>query len=405
MPLKRFTYVLLTLFIVATTPVFSQSKEKKMLEAQRDKLKKEIRQINSLLSKEQRQKATVLSQLEHINLRVNKRQELIRVTSRELSLLNRQINVNNKRIKTLETDLKALRKNYASMIRKSYASKSNMSKLMFLFSAKDFLQGYKRFQYLKQYTKYRKEQGEEIIKKSGEIERRNESLQEQKTQKQQLYAQNKSQQKVYLEERKEQQRLLGEVRKNEKRFKTEINQKQARVSAIERQIQRLIRDAIRKSNKKAGKSGSTFALSPADKAIASNFKANRGRFAWPISSGRIKRGYGEYRDPIYPGIKHINHGIHFAAPEQAKARTIFKGKVFRLNQMRNGKWMVFTKHGDYLCVYYPLANVKVKNGETLQKNQDLGTISKDRFSKETVLKFLLYKNDTKLNPEKWLLRR
>lgn len=386
--------------------VMAQSDEKKMLEAQRDKLKKEIRQINSMLTKEQRQKSSVLSQLEHINLRVNKRQELIRITSRELSLLNRQIAANNKRVAVLQKELQGLKTNYASTIRKSYTSKSNLNRALFLLAAENFFQAYKRYQYLKQYTKYRKEQGEELVAKTKEIENRNKVLLEQQNEKQQLFAQNQAQQQIYLGERSQQQKLLNKAKQNEKTFKKQIRDKQARVSAIERRIQSLIRSAISSSNKKAGKKGgNSFALSPADKAVANSFSANKGRFAWPISSGRIKQGYGEYRDPIYPGIKHINHGVHFIAPKNAQARTIFKGEVFRLNQMRNGKWMVFTKHGDYLCVYYPLANLKVRLGQKLQKNQDLGGISPDAFSKETVLKFLLYKNDKKLNPEKWLLRR
>jgi septal ring factor EnvC (AmiA/AmiB activator) len=404
MKLKGFKIVLMLCCSLFVNYNWGQTNEEKQLKAKRNKLIKEIALINKSLTKEQAQKTTLLSQVDHLNFKINTREELVRTASRELNLLNRQIRANAKKIRELDKDLKQLKESYAAMIRKSYASRSKESKLMFLFSSQDFFQAYKRFQYLKQYTKHRKAQGEEIKARVVEMQDRQQKLKTDKVEKDALYTENKKHQLALIDEKKDQQVLLQKVKRNERKYKTQIKTRQGRVSAIDREIQRLISLAIKNTNKKSGKSTSnnTFALTPADRLVANNFKANRGKFGWPVRNGVLKQGFGEYKDPFYPGIKHINNGVHIATHKEAKARSIFKGEVFSVTKMRNGNWMVYTKHGDYLCVYYPLKSVKVQKGDKLSKYQDIGTIEQDRLYKKTVLKFFLYKNAVKLNPQRWL---
>jgi hypothetical protein len=62
-----------------------------------------------------------------------------------------------------------LKEDYAKMIVKSYKSRSEQSRAMFILSSENFLQTYKQAQYLKQYTSFRKNQGEEIKSKSVEL--------------------------------------------------------------------------------------------------------------------------------------------------------------------------------------------------------------------------------------------
>ncbi len=399
--IKKIVVVLLVLVPVL---LIAQTSEQKALEAKRERLQREIRKISSLLTKERKEKSSVLEQVEDTELKINVRQELIRVTGKEVSLLNRQINANVRNVSKLRKDLEALKEDYARMIKKSYQSRSQQSKLMFLLSSKDFFQGYKRYQYIQQYAKYRKGQGVTIVAKTEEVKQRNSKLIQQRKTKETLYSENKKQQQELLSEKELQATLLSTIKKNESKYAAQIKNKQKERRAIDKQIDKLIRDAIASSNKKAGKSTkkATFALTPEAKALALNFSANKGKLIWPVEKGMLSRGFGEYRDPVYPGLRHINNGVIIATDRGTVARAVFKGEVYRVAKLKRGKRAVYIKHGNYICVYYSLADVYVKVGDKVTAKEELGTVHSNTSNGKTELKFYLYKDAVRLNPQKWI---
>ena len=92
----------------------------------------------------------LLSQVEDLNIKISVRNDLVKVNNQQANLLTQQINVNQRNITDLRKELEVLKKDYAEMIQKSYKSKSSQTRLMFLFSSEEFLQAYKRVQYMKQ---------------------------------------------------------------------------------------------------------------------------------------------------------------------------------------------------------------------------------------------------------------
>ena len=183
--------------------------------------------------------------------------------------MTQQINVNQRNITDLRKELETLKKDYAEMIQKSYKSKSSQNRLMFLFSSEDFLQAYKRVQYMKQYANFRKKQGEEIAEKTKTLQSLNKTLLEQKAQKDALVIENRKAQQQLQQERKSQQRLISGLKSKSRSLASEIKQKQRKAAAIDREIERLIREAIAASNKAAGKkSKNAFALTPEAKLLA-----------------------------------------------------------------------------------------------------------------------------------------
>ena len=156
------TYFLFGCFLLVATTLSAQSEKQKELEEQRQAILQEIKQINSLLFKTRKEEKSVLTQVEDLEQRISATENLIRITNRQANLLTREINDNLTKIDNLRTELKELKEDYAAMINKSYKSKSQQSRVMFLLSSESFLQAYKRLQYMKQYAKHRKEQGESI---------------------------------------------------------------------------------------------------------------------------------------------------------------------------------------------------------------------------------------------------
>ncbi len=393
--------VCITLFFTCFS--FGQTGEQKALEAKRERLQKEIKEINRLLFAERREKGDVIEQMEALDKKINVRQELIRLTNQQSNLLNRQINVNIRAISKLREDLKLLKDDYAKLIRKSYENKAQNNRLMFLLSSESFFQALKRLQYMKQYAEHRKNQGESIAEKTEELTTLNRDLVSQRKEKEQLLVENRKAKNELSREIESQKTLLTSIRQNEQKYTAAITKKRNEARKIDREIERLIKSAIASTNKKAGKTSSrTFALTPEARIVATNFSANKGKLIWPVEKGVKSQGYGLYSDKLYPGIKHRNNGVTITTDKGSKARAIFEGEVIAVLSVPGGSRGVQIKHGNYISTYYNLSKLYVKKGDKVSAKEELGDIYTSRFDGATKLKFYLYKDSNRLNPEEWI---
>ncbi|MBT8296565.1 MAG: peptidase M23, partial [Gramella sp.] len=258
------------------------------LEKRRIELRNEITRINELRISNQKKQRSVLGQVEDLNQQIKSTEDLIKLTNQQANLLNREINTNTNKIGKLRKELEKLKEDYARMIEKSYKSKSQQSRVMFLLSSKSFLQAYKRLQYMKQYTNYRKQQGDEIKANTQELQDLNSRLVKQKEEKDRLIADNRKTRAELEKNRKSQQTLMATINKREGEFATQIKKKQNEIDAIDRAIDKMIRESIAKANKESGSSSrSTYKLTPAAEALAADFTKNKGKLPWPVKSGVV----------------------------------------------------------------------------------------------------------------------
>lgn len=404
---KRLVLFAIVSWVLLLVPqnILAQTSEQKALESKREQLQKEIDDINRLLFAEKKEKGTILDQMEALDKKINVREQLIRVTNQQSNLLNRQINANVKKISKLRADLKLLKDDYAEMIRKSYQNRSQQSRLMFLLSSENFFQAFKRLQYMKQYTAYRKEQGEAIVTKTDDLARLNRDLNEERKVKEVLIAQNRKAKNQLFREIKTQKELLATIRQNESKYTAEIRKKQREAKKIDGQIEKLIKSAIAAANKKSNRTKgdlNKFVLTPEATVLANSFTANKGKLIWPVEKGIKSQGFGVYSDPVYPGIKHESNGVIIATDQDAKARAIFQGEVIAILSVPGGKKGVQIKHGNFISTYYNLSEVYVKKGDQVTAKKELGKIYTNQNNGQTRLKFYLYKDTSRLNPEEWV---
>ena len=148
--------IIFLLFLFLSFQGFSQEDSREELEKRRRELQEQISRIQGLRSSNLKQEKSILTQVEELNQQINAAENLIRITNQQANLLTREITSNENRIKQLRDELEELKEDYSRMIRRSYKSKSQQSRIMFLLSAESFLQAYKRLQYMKQYANYRK---------------------------------------------------------------------------------------------------------------------------------------------------------------------------------------------------------------------------------------------------------
>ncbi|SHI65890.1 Septal ring factor EnvC, activator of murein hydrolases AmiA and AmiB [Mesonia phycicola] len=399
-------YIICFLLVIGVSSVgFSQTSTRAKLEKQRLALRKEISQISSLLANNKQKQQSVLTQVEDLDKRIRATESLIRVTNQEANLLTKEINTNINKIEKLRKDLEKLKEDYAKMIQKSYKSKSNQSRIMFLFSSENFLQAYKRLQYMKQYTAYRKKQGIQIQEQTQLLQKLNKDLVEQRKAKEELLAQNRITQSKLQEDKKQQQELVASIRKKSGDFELELKKKQQEVSRIDREIDRLIKEAIAAENKKKGStSTSEFKLTPEAKVLAANFTANKGKLPWPVKSGVVSMKFGTHPHPIVKSVQVKSDGVRIETNEDEPVRVVFNGEVFKIQAIKGANKAIFVIHGDYLSVYNNLSEINVEVGDKLTTNQVIGRVGKGTATGRPTLSFLIYKNTQALNPAHWIYK-
>ena len=251
------------------------------------------------------------------------------------------------------------------------------------------------------------QQGLEIQSKTDELTTLNQDLSRQRKEKEQLIQQNRRVRDQLMTEVQSQKDLLKTIRQNESSYAAEIEAKRREAREIDRQIERLIRSAIAASNRgnnAANASSERFALTPEATIIASNFSANKGRLIWPVEKGVKKQGFGVYQDAVYPGVKHQSNGVIIATDQGARARAVFEGEVIAILAVPGGNKGVQVKHGNYISTYYNLSELYVKKGDKVRAKEALGEIYTNRTNGLTQLKFYLYQDATRLNPEEWIYR-
>lgn len=400
MPPQR---LFLLLFLLMAFQGFSQEDSREELEKRRLELQQQIQQIQGLRSTNLKQERSILTQVEDLNQQIRATENLIKVTNQQANLLTREMAANEKRIKELKKELEELKADYSQMIRRSYKSKSQQSRIMFLLSSENFLQAYKRLQYMKQYANYRQEQGEEIKRSTIELQELNESLEEQKVAKDRLIAENRKTRAQLEESKKSQQSLISVIRKKEGQFASELRQKQSEIDKIDRAIEKMIADAIAANNKESGNEDrEVFALTPAAKALAADFEKNKGKLPWPVKAGIVSMRYGTQPHPIVKTATMNSNGVRIDTEKGGKARAVFSGVVSEILIVPGSHRMVMVRHGDYITIYNNLDNLYVKKGDEVAIGQELGQIATSKTNGKTTLYFVMYKNTTKLNPEQWI---
>jgi len=379
------------------------SKKQKELEAQRLRLKKEIKQINSILFNNIKTRKSALTQVEDLQVKLNVRLELIKVTNEQANLLTTRIRINERNISTNRLELRNLKDEYANLIQKSYESKSLQNRLMFLFSSESFLQAYKRVQYLKQYASYRRKQGKAIANKTKLLQELNQTLNNEKAEKILLIEENRLVQQQIEKDAQDQKSLIKTLERKQTSLASQISKKEKQQKAIDREINRLIREAIAASNKALGKKRKkTFQLTPEAKLIADNFKANKGRLPWPLEKGVVVQGFGRQRHPVVKTTTIQSNGVILATEPLAQVRAVFEGEVMSVIVIKGSNPSVLIRHGNFITLYTNLAKLYVTKGEKVNAKQAIGEVFTNQQTGKTQFQFGIFNNVDALNPKEWV---
>lgn len=275
---------------------------------------------------------------------------------------------------------------------------------------------------MKQYASFRKMQSDEIVEKTNELAGYNKKLNLQKEVKIKLIIENEKEKQDLEKEKQEQEKIANSLKKDRKKLSEEIKKAQLETRKIDKQIDKLIREAIVEANRraaaaaakanpkkvvteseiKASESSVKIVLTAEGKIESNNFKSNKGRLPWPVERGAITGKFGNQPHALIPTLMIHNSGVEITSDKGANARSVFAGEVTEVQMTSTGVKLVFIKHGDFFTVYQNLSKVNVKVGERVSIKQNLGTIRTNPETGKAVMKFMISQNITYVNPTLWL---
>ena len=414
------------ILILVSTPAYSQKtkgKSKKQLQNEINSLQKEISTANQLLKKTKKDKEMTLNEVSILDNKIKQREQLITTYNEQIALLDEEITSGQKNIKTLNSDLSKLQKEYAKMIVFANKNRSHYDRLGFIFASKDFNQAFRRLRYIREFSDTRKTKMNQIASIERQISSEVEASQQAREEQAALLKDEKTQQEALQKEKKDLNGQVAKLKKKEGSIQQDIKNKQQQAKKLQKAIDDIIAEEIRKANAEAerkrkeeakknagkGKTSTTttpkekgMALTPAEKTLSTNFVNNKGRLPWPVERGVISSSYGKHTSVVSDKVTVTNNGIDIATTENAQARAVFEGEVASVTKLTGANTVVIIRHGEYFTVYSNLENVTVKRGDMVKTKQNLGMVHTSKTENKTELHFELLKETARQNPANWL---
>lgn len=388
-------HLLLFLWVVLGSIAGAEAQSVADLHAKKSALNQQIKQLQTLLKDNSKSKQKSISELRLLQLELKVRKSLINDMGIELRVLRQRIENNQRIVELLEQDLVKMKEDYAAMIRLAQVHSNTFDALLFLLSAENASQAYSRWLYLRQYAQYRSKQLDKINSIAIKVQQNLHQIQIKKQDKERLMAQ-KQQELLTLGE---QEVRLGQVLQSFESKHAELKMRITTQQEVEKEMKGEIEQLLTENAKK-NLAENTAANVDFDQ-LTRSFQSKKGKLPWPVKNGVITEKFGEHDHPVLPHIKVRSNGVEIAAALGVQPEAVCDGVVSKIFELSGGSWAVILRHGTYLTVYANLTEVLVKVDEPIAAGQHLGKLSaKGGIS---VLKFQVWKENTKLNPEEWLL--
>ncbi len=140
-----------------------------------------------------------------------------------------------------------------------------------------------------------------------------------------------------------------------------------------------------------------------DTTVGRAFYKRKGSLKLPVDKGTIISAFGEHPHPVLHGVVVRNDGIEISTVSGSQVKVVFGGKISNVVKIPGARYSVIVKHGTYYTVYSNIYKVKVKVGDIVKEGQSIGVLQAVS-AKETnaVLKFQIWHNKEKEDPEEWI---
>lgn len=370
-------------------------RNKAQLEKEKVENLRKIAEAEKILTETQSEKKVNVGQLQALNQQIKARESLIGGLTEEISLLDGEIRDLSIVVNSLQRDLKDLKNEYAEMIYASYKANSGFNILTFLFSAETFNQLFMRLKYLEQYSDARQVQVEQIQVVADELNQQRIEVEVKRDEQRGLldYQLKESRKLQALQNQKSS--LVAELTKKEGQLRREVNVRKKAIDRLDATIAELVRRELESNEDPSS------VASVSLEEVTASFEERKNSLNWPVASGFISKKFGNQPHPVLKRIRTENNGVDIQTNVEEIVRSVFDGEVKMVGYLQGMNNFVMVKHGSYFTVYSRLKNVSVQKGQTIQAMDEIGEVFTDGDG-ISELHFEVWKNTSKLDPEKWL---
>lgn len=396
-------FLLLCLLLTGLfTQAFAQKKSKSQLERERVRMEKEIQLTNKLLKETKQVKKQSLNELNLLKKQINLREKLVSSLNDEIGTLENDIYRTMDMIEMMHQDLARLQVEYGEIAWLTYKEQTPVSVMLWLFSSESFYQAYRRLQYFREFSRYRKNQIRIIRSTQVFLTRKTQELNYKRNEKNQLMGKQQSENFKLVTIKKEKDVLFNSLQMKESEYAKALRDKQKALEKLNQEIDKLIRESM-KANAKKSESGEAESdiLNP----LSGAFERNKGLLPWPLPSnkGLITGEFGIQKDK--DGLEVNNHGIYISTGQNQSVRAIFSGTVTAVKSIPGFGKVVIIGHGRYRTVYTNLKEVLVQEGDKVQGLQEIAIVKTDNQTGETELHFQIYKDKVPIDPSEWIANK
>ncbi|MEY4330638.1 MAG: hypothetical protein RL609_1386 [Bacteroidota bacterium] len=441
-------------WILAATAIFSGmfisqwvlgQNKKEALRSQRDELSAKIKETKAMIADSEKKQKLTAGQIAILNEQIRYRENMIENINGELGQLDLNIQSEQSQIQLLEFQLESLKDEYAKMVYQAYKNRSSYNSIVFILSADDFYQAYKRYKIMQALSDGRRKQVEIIKETETNLQS---SIADLKISRTQVASLRNEQEQVKAEidqDKQAQQDKLTKLKKEESKLRTQQKKQETDRKKLVSKIQDIINKELAEERKReeqerikalaaiekakpdkttnpSPKVGETPKVAASNKAenkttkielapevvsLNANFENNKGNLPWPVSHGAITSHFGKHAHPSLEDITLNNNGVDFTTKQGEPVLSVFGGKVTSVFSIPGAGYNIIVTHGTYKTVYSGLAQVNVKVGDKVSAKHNLGTVGMT--DDEAVLHFELWAvSSTKgaaQNPESWMRKR
>ncbi len=382
-------HIVLYLLLAA---VCISAQDLKELQAQQKKYAEELENTGKMISQTKQNEKATENKLNLIGQDIRTRKKLINSINQELVALDKEQNRLQNEQSRLEAELDSLKRDYANLVQLTHYADMQQSPLLFLLSAKDFNQLFRRIRYMREFAAYRQEQVERIENIKADIQIQSNLIQDNRKEKDNaLKTQQRERDQLARNERK-QKAMLQDLKKKEKELTAKQKQQQKKIDELNKQIEKAIAKQVDRKQQ----------LTKEQELIAGGFAANKGRLPWPVEKGFISGHYGKHQHPVYENVTINNKGVYIQTTAGSNARVVYEGEVTTCMVM-GSTYAIIVQHGNYRTVYTGIQTPAVKPGDKVKAKQNIGKIaSNPDDDNKTELQFQVWEDRTLLNPELWL---
>ncbi|MBR5661537.1 MAG: peptidoglycan DD-metalloendopeptidase family protein [Bacteroidales bacterium] len=404
--MRRFAGIFISIilaFLAGTLTAYSQ--DTKAQESKRARLQKEIAILDGQIKAITTKSVNALNQLTLIRKKVDARKELVAESDHDIAELNSAISSKEKEIKVMQAKLDTLSDYYERLVRSAYKNRNAKVWYMYILASDNVGQAFRRYGYLRDLSKQMNIQAEKIIATKDTLEKERSELALMKKDAEALRSERLAEMGKLQAEQNDSQKLVNQLKKDKKKYQQDLSKKQKEVEALNREIQRIINQALNEKSgaKGSGKTTTKEPAKPIDYTLAKKFESNKGKLPWP-AEGAVVEHFGQRYDPVYPNLKlPFNNGISIAMGQGSTIKAVFDGEVKQIVVMPGYNKCVLVQHGNYFSFYCKMGNVTVKKGDKVSTGQSIGTV--DTIGGETQLHFQIWSGKTPQNPETWLRPR